>query len=59
MSLSAYHHGGAAMSFLVVDPADDLVTVYFEAAMAFTPDELGVINNAELFQNMVIAAMDN
>ena len=58
LSLSAYHHGGAATTFLAVDQADDLVTVYFEVAMESTPDELA-INNAELFQNMTVAAIDD
>ena len=55
-SLGGLHHQGAGGTFLWVDPANEIVGVYFSIDLAITPD-FEPLWNADLFQNVVTSAV--
>ncbi len=57
-SLSAFHHQGAGGTFLWVDPANEIVGVYFSIDLAVTPN-FEPLWNADLFQNVVTSAVED
>ncbi len=57
-SLGEFHHQGAGGTLLWVDPANEIVGVYFSIVLAETPD-FEPLWNADLFQNVVTSAVED
>ncbi len=56
--IGAYHHSGYGTSCLAVAPDEELVIANFEVSMEMTPD-YEPINNTELFQSVIMSAIDD
>jgi CubicO group peptidase (beta-lactamase class C family) len=57
-TLGSYDHGGYGGTFTWVDPAKELVAAYFEVTLRMNPEKTEQLWNADLFQDVIAAAVE-